>query len=48
MRYEAYEWPRRPNGKPELIEEYTYLNLKLNNGFTDADFDTHNKDYHFR
>ncbi len=48
VRYEAYEWPRRPNGKPELIEEYTYLNLKLNNGFTDADFDTHNKDYHFR
>ncbi len=47
VRYEAYEWPRRPNGKPELIEEYTYLNLKLNNGFTDADFDTQNKDYHF-
>ncbi len=48
VRYEAYEWPRQPGGKPELIEEYTYLNLKLNNGFTDADFDTHNKDYHFR
>ena len=42
VRYEAYEWPRRPGGTPELIEEYTYLNLKLNNGFTDADFDTHN------
>ena len=35
-------------GSPELIEEYTYLNLKLNNGFTDADFDTHNANYHFR
>ena len=36
---------REPGGAPELIEEYTYLNLKLNNGFTDADFDTHNPNY---
>ena len=48
IRYEAYEWPREPGGAPELIEEYTYLNLKLNNGFSDADFDTHNSHYHFR
>ena len=48
IRYEAYEWPREPGGTPELIEEYTYLNLKLNNGFTDADFDRHNSNYHFR
>ena len=48
IRYEAYEWPRGPGGTPELIEKYTYLNLKLNNGFTDADFDTHNSHYHFR
>ena len=34
--------------KPELIEEYTYLNLKINNGFTDADFDTKNPNYSFR
>ncbi|MGD0517255.1 MAG: DUF1571 domain-containing protein [Thermoguttaceae bacterium] len=48
IRYEAYEWPKEPGGAPELIEEYTYLNLKLNNGFTDADFDTKNPNYHFR
>ena len=48
IRYEAYEWPREPGGTPELIEQYTYLNLKLNNGFSDADFDTHNSHYHFR
>ena len=48
VRYEAYEWPKRRNGPPELIEEYTYLNLKINNGFTDADFDTKNPNYSFR
>ena len=30
------------------MEEYTYLNLKLNNGFTDADFDVKNPSYKFR
>ena len=48
IRYESYEWPKEPGGAPELIEEYTYLNLKLNNGFTDADFDIKNPNYHFR
>jgi hypothetical protein len=48
IRYESYEWPKEPGGDPELIEEYTYINLKLNNGFTDADFDIKNPNYHFR
>ncbi len=39
VRYAAYSWPKNPGGKPVLEEEYTYVNLKLNNGFTDADFD---------
>jgi len=46
-RYEAYDWPRQPGGTPELIEEYTYLNIKMNNGFTDQDFDIHNPAYSF-
>jgi len=37
-RYEAYLWPEKPGDKPVLVEEYTYLNLKFNNGFTDDDF----------
>lgn len=45
VRFEAYEWPEKPGGPPELLEEYTYLNLKLNNGFTDADFDVRNPNY---
>ena len=48
IRYESYDWPREKGGPPELLEEYTYLNLKLNNGFTDADFDIKNPNYKFR
>jgi hypothetical protein len=47
IRYESYDWPSEPGGEPELIEEYTYLNLKLNNGFTDEDFSIQNPAYHF-
>jgi hypothetical protein len=47
IRYESYDWPRERGGPPELIEEYTYLNLKLNNGFTDADFSIKNPNYKF-
>ena len=48
IRYAAYDWPRQSDGRPELIEEYTYTNLKLNNGFTDADFDVRNPNYNFQ
>ncbi len=47
IRYESYDWPKQQGAKPELLEEYTYLNLKLNNGFTDADFDVKNPNYKF-
>ena len=47
IRYESYDWPKEPGGPPELMEEYTYVNLKLNNGYTDADFDTKNPNYKF-
>jgi outer membrane lipoprotein-sorting protein len=48
VRYEAHNWPKETGGPPELIEEYTYLDLKLNNGFTDADFDIQNPNYQFK
>lgn len=47
IRYEAYGWPTRQGEKPPLLEEYTYLNLRLNNGFTDRDFDRNNPNYNF-
>jgi hypothetical protein len=42
IRYASYLWPSAPGEQPPLEEAYTYLNLKLNNGFTDADFDPKN------
>jgi hypothetical protein len=47
-RYELYDWPQQPSGSPVLLEECTYLDLKLNNGFTDADFSPDNPKYHFQ
>ena len=48
IRYESFDWPKEPGGPPQLMEEYTYLNLKLNNGFSDADFSIKNPNYKFR
>jgi hypothetical protein len=42
IRYASYLWPSAPGEQPPLEEAYTYLNLKVNNGFTDADFDPKN------
>lgn len=47
VRYAAYLWPTQPGGKPVLEEEYTYLDVKLNVGLTDADFDYRNPSYKF-
>ena len=47
IRYEAYDWPHEQGGQPVLMEEYTYMNVKPNNGFTDADFDPKNAAYKF-
>jgi Protein of unknown function (DUF1571) len=47
IRYEAYDWPDQPGGKPVLLEEYTYVDLKINQGLTDADFDVRNPQYGF-
>lgn len=47
IRYAAYQWPTKPGDPPVLDEEYTYLDMKLNVGLTDADFDPRNPDYAF-
>ncbi len=48
IRYAAYDWPEESGGDPRLIEEYTYLDLKLNVGLADWDFDHRNESYLFR
>ena len=47
IRYESYDWPRREGESPTLIEIYSYLNLKINAGLTDLDFDHKNPEYAF-
>ena len=47
VRFEAFGWPEASGEQSPLLEEYTYVDLKLNNGFTDVDFDTANPQYGF-
>jgi hypothetical protein len=47
IRFQAYDWPANPQATPELVEEYTYSDLKLNVGLGDVDFDISNADYEF-
>jgi hypothetical protein len=47
IRFEAYDWPRRRDAAAELLEEYTYLDLKTNVGLTEHDFDASNRSYSF-
>jgi len=48
VRYASWLWPEKPGGEPVLLEEYAYLNLKINDGFTDADFSPDNPAYRFQ
>ena len=47
IRFEAYDWPKPAGGEPELVEEYTYAELKTDVGLTDLDFDASNPRYAF-
>ncbi len=38
VRVECYDWPRNSGDKPELVEVYSYVNMKLNVGLTDDVF----------
>ncbi|HMP78597.1 MAG TPA: DUF1571 domain-containing protein [Pirellulaceae bacterium] len=48
VRYCAFEWPKTPGGEPVLVEEYSYINVKLNVGLKDLDFDPKNPAYKYR
>jgi hypothetical protein len=47
VRYVAYDWPANPGEEAPVIEEYTYLEVQVNVGLTDKDFDPANDDYEF-
>ena len=47
VRYAAYDWPTKVGARPQLLEEYTYVNIKVNVDLTDMDFDPKNPEYNF-
>ncbi len=47
IRYEAFDWPSHPGASPELVEEYSYLDLRTNVGLGDHDFDPNSRAYSF-
>jgi hypothetical protein len=47
IRYIAYDWPTVTGAAPQVIEEYNYLDLTLNVGLADQDFDPKNAAYGF-
>ena len=47
IRYIAYDWPTSPDAPLDVLEEYNYLNLKVNVGLKDEDFDPRNPAYKF-
>lgn len=47
LKYAAYLWPKSPSEAPPLEEEFTYLDLKINVGLKDIDFDPDNKNYNY-
>jgi len=48
VRFVAYDWPKAPGERPQLLEEYTYIDVELNVGLTDDDFNPDNDEYHYR
>lgn len=47
LRYAAFMWPEQAGAEPPLEEEYTYLDVELNVGLSDSDFDPDNPAYNF-
>ncbi len=47
VRFISYDWPAGPAAKLEVIEEYTYAKVAVNQGFTDLDFSPENPAYKY-
>ncbi len=47
VRYAAFNWPTKPGTEDDLLEAYTYTNVKVNVGLANADFDPKNPNYNF-
>ncbi|MEO8268656.1 MAG: DUF1571 domain-containing protein [Aureliella sp.] len=47
LRYAAFLWPEHAGDPPPLEEEYTYLDVELNVGLSENDFDPDNPAYNY-
>jgi len=47
VRYIAYGWPLAPGDAQPILEEFTYVDVQLNQGLKDIDFDHTNPSYKF-
>jgi hypothetical protein len=47
VRFVVYDWPNQEGGSLPLIEEFTVIDIRLNVGLTDHDFDHRNEAYQF-
>lgn len=47
IRFEGYGWPKKIGQERELMEEYTYMNIRVNSGLKDRDFDPNNAQYSY-
>ena len=47
IRFVSYDWPSAPGAELQLIEEYTYAKIAINQGFTDLDFSPDNPAYKY-
>lgn len=48
IHYESFDWPLKEGGQPILLEQYTYRDIRINVGLSDADFQRDNPKYGFR
>lgn len=47
IRFEAYDWPTPKYPEGQLLEEYTYSEIRLNVGISPEEFDANNPKYSF-
>lgn len=47
VRLDFYDWPATEGGEPALLGEYTYQDVKINVGLSDADFDHRRLGLHY-
>ncbi|MBL8890996.1 MAG: DUF1571 domain-containing protein [Planctomycetaceae bacterium] len=47
IHYESYTWPTTADGKPELLERYTYTDIQINPGLPEETFSPDNPAYQY-